>query len=70
MDRKLYKKHMQHTLLHYPNLDVRAGSVFDLILNHTKPPAYLPDSSQNVWGTIDGIRLGMAFSRLSLSPSC
>ncbi|KAI9456824.1 mitochondrial translation optimization protein [Lactarius psammicola] len=57
IDRKLYKKYMQHTLLHYPNLDIRAGSVFDIVLNHTKPPAYVPDSSQNVWATIDGIRL-------------
>ncbi|KAI9439206.1 glucose inhibited division protein A-domain-containing protein [Lactarius indigo] len=55
IDRTLYKKHMQHTILHYPNLDVRAGSVFDLVLNHTKPPSYVPD--QNVWATIDGIRL-------------
>jgi tRNA uridine 5-carboxymethylaminomethyl modification enzyme len=70
IDRKLYKKHMQHTLLHYPNLDVRAGSVFDLILNHTKPPAYVPDSNQNAWATIDGIRLGRTCSRLSSSPSC
>ncbi|KAH9031048.1 mitochondrial translation optimization protein [Lactarius pseudohatsudake] len=57
IDRKLYKKHMQHTILHYPNLDVRAGSVFDLVLNHTKPLCYVPDFSQNVWATIDGIRL-------------
>ncbi len=52
---------MQHTLLHYPNLDVRAGSVFDLLLIHTKSPVYVPDSSQNVWATIDGIRLGKTF---------
>ena len=35
IDRKLYKRHMQDTLFNYPNLGVRAGSVFDLILNHT-----------------------------------
>jgi tRNA uridine 5-carboxymethylaminomethyl modification enzyme len=35
VDRKLYKRHMQETLFNYPNLDVRAGSVFDLILDHT-----------------------------------
>ena len=35
IDRKLYKRHMQETLFNYPNLDVRAGSVFDLILDHT-----------------------------------
>lgn len=26
---------MQETLFNYPNLDVRAGSVFDLVLDHT-----------------------------------
>ncbi|KAF9788019.1 mitochondrial translation optimization protein [Thelephora terrestris] len=35
VDRKLYKRHMQETLFNYPNLDIRAGSVFDLILDHT-----------------------------------
>lgn len=35
IDRKLYKHHMQETLFSYPNLDVRAGSVFDLVLDHT-----------------------------------
>jgi tRNA uridine 5-carboxymethylaminomethyl modification enzyme len=49
---------MQHNLLNYPNLDVRSGSVFDLVLNHTVPPAYPPNSSRNVWATIGGIRLG------------
>ena len=63
IDRELYKKYMQHTLLYYPNLDVRAGSVFDLVLNHTKPPPYVQASGQNVWATIDGIRLGRACSR-------
>ena len=32
VDRKLYKKHMQTTLHSYPNLDIHAGSVFDLVL--------------------------------------
>ncbi|KAI0354469.1 glucose-inhibited division protein A subfamily [Trametes cingulata] len=32
VDRKLYKKHMQDALRNYPNLDIRAGSVFDLVL--------------------------------------
>lgn len=35
IDRKLYKRHMQEALLNYTNLDVRPGSVFDLILDHT-----------------------------------
>jgi tRNA U34 5-carboxymethylaminomethyl modifying enzyme MnmG/GidA len=58
IDRKIYKNHMQHYLLSYPNLDVRAGSVFDLVLNYTVPPAYEQSSSRNVWAAIDGVRLG------------
>ncbi|KAI0700807.1 glucose-inhibited division protein A subfamily [Cerioporus squamosus] len=38
VDRKLYKKHMQAALHSYPNLDIYAGSVFDLVLKQ-------PDSS-------------------------
>ena len=57
---------MQHHLLNYPNLDVRAGSVFDLVLNHTVPPIHESNSSQNVWATVDGVRLG---SLLLLSGS-
>ena len=60
MDRKIYKKHMQHYLFNYPNLDVRAGGVFDLVLNHTAPSAHEPSSSRAVssWAAIDGVRLG------------
>jgi hypothetical protein len=58
MDRKIYKKHMQRYLLNYPNLDVRAGGVFDLVLNYTAPPAHEPSSSRDVWAAIDGVRLG------------
>jgi hypothetical protein len=54
---------MQHSLLNYPNLDVRPGTVFDLVLNHTLPPAYEPSSSKNVWAMIDGVRLGSFFRR-------
>ncbi|KAI0263638.1 mitochondrial translation optimization protein [Gloeopeniophorella convolvens] len=57
IDRKIYKKHMQHTLHNYPNLDIRAGSVFDLVFNHTIPPDNVPSSSQSIWGTVDGVRL-------------
>jgi hypothetical protein len=57
---------MQHSLLNYPNLDVRAGSVFDLVLNHTAPLASEPSSSRNVWAAIDGVRLGK-FLPLSVS---
>ena len=52
---------MQRSLLNYPNLDVRPGTVFDLVLNHTLPPAYEPSSSRNVWATMDGVRLGTTF---------
>ncbi|KAF8514705.1 mitochondrial translation optimization protein [Hysterangium stoloniferum] len=36
MDRKLYKRHMQEVLFNYPNLDVRAASVFDLDAAHAE----------------------------------
>ncbi|KAL5513976.1 hypothetical protein ACEPAG_2737 [Sanghuangporus baumii] len=35
IDRKLYKTHMQHELFNYRNLEVRAGSVFDLLFDGT-----------------------------------
>ncbi|KAF9504466.1 hypothetical protein BS47DRAFT_1441554 [Hydnum rufescens UP504] len=37
IDRKLYKKYMQETLLNYPNLDVPAASVHDLIWSDQNP---------------------------------
>nr|GAT55107.1 mitochondrial translation optimization protein [Mycena chlorophos] len=33
MDRQLYKKHMQAALRDYPNLDIRAGGAFDLVID-------------------------------------
>ncbi|KAJ7485075.1 mitochondrial translation optimization protein [Mycena galericulata] len=51
MDRKLYKKHMQRAILEQPNLDLRAGSVFYLVLDHSQ------SSSQNQWGKISGVKL-------------
>ncbi|KAJ7711992.1 mitochondrial translation optimization protein [Mycena metata] len=48
MDRKLYKKYMQRVILEQPNLDVRAGSVFDLVFDHSQP---------NHWGKISGVKL-------------
>ncbi|KAJ7119686.1 glucose inhibited division protein A-domain-containing protein [Mycena epipterygia] len=51
MDRKLYKTHMQKAILEQPNLDVRAGSVFDLIFDHSQPLA------PNQWGKISGVKL-------------
>jgi hypothetical protein len=60
MDRRLYKQHIQETLNNYPNLEIRAGSVHDLIFDHT-----LTDGT---WGTVTGVRLGTysadLFSRL------
>jgi hypothetical protein len=52
---------MQKLLLSYPNLDVRAGSVFDFVLNPTVPPAYESSSSRNVLAAIDGVKLGSFF---------
>ncbi|KAF7794657.1 hypothetical protein EIP86_005795 [Pleurotus ostreatoroseus] len=49
IDRKLYKHHMQLALNSYPNLDVRAASVHDLVFDH---PA-----SESTWGTVSGVRL-------------
>ncbi|KAF8907035.1 glucose inhibited division protein A-domain-containing protein [Gymnopilus junonius] len=50
IDRKLYKKHMQDLLFNYPGLDVRAGSVFDLIFD-------LSNSHNNIWGKVIGVQL-------------
>ena len=50
IDRKLYKKHMQSLLFNYPGLEVRAGSVFDLLFDGSdvgKP-----------WGKVVGVKLG------------
>ncbi|KAF8198337.1 mitochondrial translation optimization protein [Mycena galopus ATCC 62051] len=51
MDRKLYKQHMQKAILEQPNLDVRSGSVFDLVFDHSQPLA------PNQWGNISGVKL-------------
>ncbi|KAF8966124.1 glucose inhibited division protein A-domain-containing protein [Flammula alnicola] len=48
IDRQLYKENMQKLLFDYPGLDVRAGSVFDLIFD--------PDSD-NPWGKVTGVKL-------------
>ncbi|KAM5545802.1 hypothetical protein V8D89_000840 [Ganoderma adspersum] len=44
VDRKLYKKHMQTRLHSYPNLDIRAGSVFDLVLGQPSMSTDFPRS--------------------------
>ncbi|KAF9039146.1 glucose inhibited division protein A-domain-containing protein [Panaeolus papilionaceus] len=50
IDRTLYKKHMQGMLFSYPNLDVRAGSVFDLVIERSR-------SDARSWGKIIGVKL-------------
>ncbi|KJA15908.1 hypothetical protein HYPSUDRAFT_47967 [Hypholoma sublateritium FD-334 SS-4] len=48
IDRKLYKKNMQEFLFNYPRLDIRAGSVFDLLFDA---------EADNPWGKIVGVKL-------------
>ncbi|KIY43156.1 glucose-inhibited division protein A subfamily [Fistulina hepatica ATCC 64428] len=50
MDRKLYRKHMQQALFNYPNLDVKAANVHDLLFDHSGP-------SSGVWGKVTGVKL-------------
>ncbi|KAJ7577029.1 glucose inhibited division protein A-domain-containing protein [Mycena floridula] len=50
VDRKLYKKNMQEALDGYPNLDIKAGSVFDLVFAHDDLPGHR-------WGKISGVKL-------------
>ena len=42
---------MQLMLNGYPGLDIRSGSAFDLVFDHTEP-------SSNSWGKISGVLLG------------
>ncbi|KAJ7086375.1 mitochondrial translation optimization protein [Mycena belliarum] len=51
IDRKIYKRHMQRAIAEQPNLDVRAGSVFDLVFDHSQPLA------PNQWGKVSGVKL-------------
>jgi tRNA U34 5-carboxymethylaminomethyl modifying enzyme MnmG/GidA len=55
IDRKLYKKHMQEVMFHYPNLDVRAASVFDIVLD--SQPDMSSASSPGVT-RVNGLMLG------------
>ncbi|KAK1227246.1 Mitochondrial Translation Optimization [Marasmius sp. AFHP31] len=50
IDRKLYKRHMQAALLECTHLDIYAGSVFDLVFDHSS-------NAPNTWGKIAGVRL-------------
>jgi len=56
VDRNIYKQSMQNIIFGYPNLDVRAASVFDLVFDHGVPPSTSTFSS--TWGTVTGVRLG------------
>lgn len=56
IDRTLYKRHMQHTLSTYPNLDIRSGSVFDLVFDNSRYNGE-SGSNQETWGTVIGVRL-------------
>lgn len=58
IDRKLYKKHMQSLLANYPNLEIRAASVHDLIWIAPEIPAHASTSPSNIWAKVDGVRLG------------
>ncbi|KAH0580554.1 hypothetical protein H2248_002047 [Termitomyces sp. 'cryptogamus'] len=51
IDRKLYKEHMQEALHNYSGLDIRAGSVFDVLFDHFDP------STSDRWGKIKGVKL-------------
>ncbi|KAG6372706.1 mitochondrial translation optimization protein [Boletus reticuloceps] len=55
VDRKLYKRHMQDIIFNYPNLDVRAASVSDLVFDHQMASS---SSNHSIWGTVTGVRLG------------
>ena len=59
MDRVLYRTNMQGTLNNYPNLDVRAGSVFDLVFD-------VPPSLNGPPSKIVGVKLGMPSTPLCL----
>ena len=51
MDRKLYKKNIQDVVHNYPNLDIRAGSVFDVVLDQS-------DNTLGRWEKTAGVKLG------------
>lgn len=57
IDRTLYKRHMQHTLSTYPNLDIRSGSVLDLVFDNSRFNGE-SGANQETWGTVTGVRLG------------
>ncbi|KAF8321325.1 GIDA-domain-containing protein [Clavulina sp. PMI_390] len=56
IDRTLYKQHMQKLLSTYPNLEIRAASVHDLLWKSPELPLD-PSNAQNVWARVGGVRL-------------
>ncbi|KIJ67332.1 hypothetical protein HYDPIDRAFT_173907 [Hydnomerulius pinastri MD-312] len=55
VDRKLYKRNMQDIIFNYPNLEVRAASVSDLVFDHEMASSSTDNTP--VWGTVKGVRL-------------
>ena len=43
---------MQEALQGYHNLDIRAASVFDLVINRS------PEGPSGSWGRVEGVKLG------------
>ncbi|KAH7922233.1 glucose-inhibited division protein A, partial [Leucogyrophana mollusca] len=55
IDRALYKKNMQDIIFNYPNLSVRAASVFDLVFSHDASTS--SSAAPPIWGAVEGVRL-------------
>lgn len=47
---------MKEILFDYPDLDVKAGIVFDLLFDHNAPRDGL--GAQKQWGKVTGVRFG------------
>ncbi|KAM6490764.1 mitochondrial translation optimization protein, partial [Amanita muscaria] len=54
VDRKLYKRHMQEIMTSYPGLDIKAGSVFDLVFDHSLGALF---DGRKRWGRVTGVKL-------------
>ncbi|KAK9382984.1 glucose inhibited division protein A-domain-containing protein [Kockiozyma suomiensis] len=64
IDRKLYKKHMQREILNYPGLQVKEGSVKDLIIEH-----YAYDTSQAATNKQYGVVRGVILDTGEIIPA-
>ena len=67
MDRKIYKRERKAILNAYPNLTIRAGSVFDLVYRSPLVESISGSSSMMSpseiqggapWAVVEGVRLG------------